>query len=112
MVIKCFISINEIRLTLEYVPRDIELILLDFKSVRDSVLIEDFNLTVANNNLQNLMSFFDLECLIKKPTCFHSSPCDIYEFWQISTLLTSVISLKLKLKISLKLESLPIMASL
>ena len=36
------------------------------------ILIGDFNLTVENNNLENFMSTFDLECLIKKPTCFQS----------------------------------------
>ena len=30
-------------------------------------------MTVENNNLENLMNTFDLECLIKKPPCFQSS---------------------------------------
>ena len=38
-----------------------------------TILIGDFNLTVENNNLENFMNAFDLECLIKKPTCFQSS---------------------------------------
>ena len=33
-----------------------------------TILIGDFNLTV-----ENFMNTFDLECLIKKPTCFQSS---------------------------------------
>ena len=38
-----------------------------------TILIGDFNLTVENNSLENVMNTFDLECLIKKPTCFQSS---------------------------------------
>ena len=38
-----------------------------------TMLIGDFNLTINNERLQNLMTTFDLECLIKKPTCFQSS---------------------------------------
>ena len=88
-------------LTLESIPRDIEIILLDFtvknrkwlciglykppsqseKYFLDhlsktlgqltyqydkTILIGDFNLTVENNNLENFMNTFDLECLIKK----------------------------------------------
>ena len=34
------------------------------------MLIGDFNLTVENKNLGVFMNRFDLECLIKKPTCF------------------------------------------
>ena len=37
------------------------------------VLIGDFNLTVENKNLEVFMNAFDLECLIKKPTCFQST---------------------------------------
>ena len=37
-----------------------------------TILIGDFDLTVENNNLENFMNTFDLECLIKKPTCFQS----------------------------------------
>ena len=37
------------------------------------MLIGDFNLTIDNKNLENVMTTFDLECLIKKPTCFQSS---------------------------------------
>ena len=37
------------------------------------MLIGDFNLTINNKRLQNVMTTFDLECLIKKPTCFQSS---------------------------------------
>ena len=33
----------------------------------------DFNLTVENKNLEVSMITFDLECLIKKPTCFQST---------------------------------------
>ena len=43
-----------------------------------AILIGDFNLTVENNNLENFMNIFDVECLIKKPTCFQSlNPCCI-----------------------------------
>ena len=38
-----------------------------------TILIGDFNLIVENNNLENFINTFDLECLIKKPTCFQSS---------------------------------------
>ena len=38
-----------------------------------TVLIGDFNLTIDNKSLENFMTTFDLECLIKKPTCFQSS---------------------------------------
>ena len=38
-----------------------------------TILIGDFNLTVENNNLENFMNTFNLECLIKKQTCFQSS---------------------------------------
>ena len=37
------------------------------------MLIGDFNLTVENKNLEVFMNAFDLECLIKKPTCFQST---------------------------------------
>ena len=95
-------------LTLESIPGDIEIILLDFRvknrkwrciglhkppsqnekyfldhlsktlgqltcQYDKTILIGDFNLTVESNNLENFMSTFDLECLIKKPTCFQSS---------------------------------------
>ena len=36
------------------------------------ILIGDFNLTIDNKSLKNVMSTFDLECLIKKPACFQS----------------------------------------
>ena len=35
--------------------------------------MEDFNLTVEYKNAEVLMSTFDMECLIKKCTCFHSA---------------------------------------
>ena len=38
-----------------------------------TVLIGDFNLKIDNKSLENCMPTFDLECLIKKPTCFQSS---------------------------------------
>ena len=38
-----------------------------------TILSGDFNLTVENNDLENFMNTFDLECLMKKPTCFQSS---------------------------------------
>ena len=37
------------------------------------MLIGDFNLTINNKILENVMTTFNLECLIKKPTCFQSS---------------------------------------
>ena len=37
------------------------------------MLIGDFNLTVDNKNLEFFMNTFDLEYLIKKPTCFQSA---------------------------------------
>ena len=36
------------------------------------MLIGDFTLTVENKNLEVFMNTFDLECVIKKPTCFPS----------------------------------------
>ena len=38
-----------------------------------TMLIGDFNLTINNKSLENFMTTFDQECLIKKPTCFQSS---------------------------------------
>ena len=35
------------------------------------MLIGDFNETIENKNLEIFMNSFGLECLIKKPTCFH-----------------------------------------
>ena len=81
-------------LSLESIPMDIELILVyrppsqNKKCFIDhlsktlgqlsrqydkTVLIGDFNLTIDNKSLENFMTTFDLECLIKKPTCFQSS---------------------------------------
>ena len=42
----------------------------EYKNV---MLIVDFRLTAENKNLEIFMSTFDLECLIKKPTCFQST---------------------------------------
>ena len=39
----------------------------------ETILIGNFNLTTKNNNLENFKNTFDLECLIKKATCFQSS---------------------------------------
>ena len=95
-------------LSLESIPIDIELILLEFtvknqrwlcvgiyrppsqnekyfidhlsktlgqlsRQYDKTVLIGDFNLTIDNKSLENFMTTFDLERLIKKPTCFQSS---------------------------------------
>ena len=38
-----------------------------------TVLIGDFNLTINNKSLENFLTTFDLECSIKKPTCFQPS---------------------------------------
>ena len=37
-----------------------------------AVLVGDFSLTIDNKSLESFMTTFDLECLIKKPTCFQS----------------------------------------
>ena len=37
------------------------------------ILMGDFNLTVENKKLEVFMSTFDMECFIKKPTCFQSA---------------------------------------
>ena len=37
------------------------------------MLIGDFNLTIDNKSLEDFTSTFDLECLLRKPTCFQSS---------------------------------------
>ena len=42
----------------------------EYKNV---MLIGDFNLTIENKNLKVFMNAFDLECLIKKHTCFQST---------------------------------------
>ena len=62
-------------LSLESIPMEIELILLGQLSCQydKTVLIGDFNLMINNESLENVMTTFDLECLIKKPTCFQSS---------------------------------------
>ena len=95
-------------LSLESIPMDIELIMLEFTvknrrlmctgiyrplsqnekcftdhlskalgqltcQYNNTMLIGDFNLTIYNKSLENFMSTFDLEYLIKKPTCFQSS---------------------------------------
>ena len=39
----------------------------------NTILIGDLNQTVDNKNLEIFMAKYDLECLIKKPTCFHST---------------------------------------
>ena len=36
-------------------------------------LIGDFDLTIDNKSVENIMTTFYLECLAKKPTCFQSS---------------------------------------
>ena len=36
----------------------------------DNMLLEDFKLTTENRNLEIFISCFDLENLIKAPTCF------------------------------------------
>ena len=38
-----------------------------------TMLIGDINFTIDNKSLENFVSTFDLEWLIKKPTCFQSS---------------------------------------
>ena len=43
-----------------------------------TMLIGDFNLTINNKRLQNVTTTFDLECLIKKQSCFQfSNPTSI-----------------------------------
>ena len=37
------------------------------------MLMRDLDLTADNKNLEVFMSTFDLECMSKKPTCFHSA---------------------------------------
>ena len=37
------------------------------------MLVGIFNLTVESKNLKDFRNTFDLECLIKKPTCFQSA---------------------------------------
>ena len=39
----------------------------------DIILIGDFDPTVENKNLQVFMGTFDMESLIKNPTCFQSA---------------------------------------
>ena len=42
-------------------------------------LIGDFNLMIHNKSLENFMTTFNLESLIKKPTCFQfSNPTCLY----------------------------------
>ena len=44
-----------------------------FCEYENVMLTGDFNLTVENKDLEVLMNTFDLECLIKKSTCFQST---------------------------------------
>ena len=44
-----------------------------FCEYENVMLTGDFNLTVGNKDLEVLMNTFDLECLIKKSTCFQST---------------------------------------
>ena len=37
------------------------------------MFVRDFGLTLENKNLEVFMSTLDLECMIKKPTCFQSA---------------------------------------
>ena len=39
------------------------------------MLIGEFNLTINNKSIENFMTTFDLECLIKKSTCFSNPTC-------------------------------------
>ena len=39
----------------------------------NTMLMRDLDLTADNKNLEVFMSTFDLEWMIKKPTCFHSA---------------------------------------
>ena len=36
------------------------------------MLVNDFNMTIENKNLEVFINWFGLECLIKKPMCFQS----------------------------------------
>ena len=86
-------------LTLETIPRDIETILLHFTvknrkwlniglykppSQNEKYFLDDisktlgqltcqYDKTILIGDFKNFMNTFDLECLIKKPTCFQSS---------------------------------------
>ena len=44
------------------------------------MLIGDFNLTAENKNLETFVNTFDLESLIKKPTCFQSTSPSCIDF--------------------------------
>ena len=44
-----------------------------FCEYENVMLTGDFNLTVENKDLEVFMNAFDLECLIKKSTCFQST---------------------------------------
>ena len=55
---------------LDNLPLDLNKLTCQFDNI---ILMEDFNLTVENKNLEVFISFFDMKCLIKKPTCFQSA---------------------------------------
>ena len=40
--------------------------------IEHTVIFGDFNITIENSNLQNLMQIYDLPPLIKEPTCSQS----------------------------------------
>ena len=57
----------------KYFLDNLSLILNKLTCKFDSImLMEDFNLTVENKNLEVFMSTFDMQGLIKKSTCFQS----------------------------------------
>ena len=59
---------------LEYFLDNLSIALTKMSCEYENVmLIGDFNLTAENKNLEVFMNTFDLECLIKKPTCFQST---------------------------------------
>ena len=57
----------------KYFLKNISLALTKRSSEYENVmLIGDFSLTVKNKNHEVFINAFDLECFIKKPTCFQS----------------------------------------
>ena len=53
-------------------------------SYDDILLLEDFNMSFSNKNMKDLSDMFELNHLVKDPTCFkRSSPSCIDNFYTI-----------------------------
>ena len=55
---------------IDHLPKKLGLLTCQYDK---TMLIGDFNVTIDNKSLEDFTSTFDLECLLRKPTCFQSS---------------------------------------